>query len=56
MALASVGVWRHTIVLTGALTHRTVHELEVEIEQGILPPPAGTHAASTSGTRGPDDP
>jgi anti-anti-sigma factor len=33
MALASVGVWRHTIVLTGALTHRTVHELEVEIEQ-----------------------
>jgi anti-anti-sigma factor len=33
MALASVGVWRHTIVLTGALTHRTAHELEVEIEQ-----------------------
>jgi anti-anti-sigma factor len=33
MALASVGVWRHTIVLTGALTHRTAHELEIEIEQ-----------------------
>ena len=33
MALTSVGVWRHTIVLTGALTHRTAHELEVEIEQ-----------------------
>jgi anti-anti-sigma factor len=33
MALASVGVWRHTIVLTGALTYRTAHELEVEIEQ-----------------------
>jgi anti-anti-sigma factor len=33
MALTSLGVWRHTIVLTGALTHRTAHELEVEIEQ-----------------------
>jgi len=33
MALTSVGVWRHTIVLTGALTYRTAHELEVEIEQ-----------------------
>ena len=33
MALTSVGVWRHTIVPTGALTHRTAHELEIEIEQ-----------------------
>jgi anti-anti-sigma factor len=33
MALTSVGVWRHTIVLTGALTHGTAHELEIEIEQ-----------------------
>ena len=33
MALTSVGVWRHTIVLTGALTNRTAHELEIEIEQ-----------------------
>jgi anti-anti-sigma factor len=33
MALTTVGVWRHTIVLTGGLTHRTAHELEVEIEQ-----------------------
>jgi anti-anti-sigma factor len=32
-ALTSVGVWRHTIVLTGALTHRTAHQLEIEIEQ-----------------------
>jgi anti-anti-sigma factor len=32
-AITSVGVWSHTIVLTGALTHRTAHELEVEIEQ-----------------------
>ena len=33
MALTSVGVWRHTIVPTGALTHWTAHELEIEIEQ-----------------------
>jgi anti-anti-sigma factor len=32
-ALTSVGAWAHTIVLTGALTHLTAHELEVEIEQ-----------------------
>src|SRR3954452_14111713 len=31
--LASVSAWRHTIVLTGALTHRSSHDLEVEIEQ-----------------------
>ena len=33
IALTSVAVWRHTIVPTGALTHRTAHELEIEIEQ-----------------------
>jgi anti-anti-sigma factor len=33
VALASVSAWTHTIVLTGALTHGSAHELEVEIEQ-----------------------
>ncbi len=33
VALASVSAWTHTLELTGELTHRTAHELEVEIEQ-----------------------
>jgi anti-anti-sigma factor len=31
--LSSVGAWTHTVALTGALTRRSAHELEVEIEQ-----------------------
>jgi anti-anti-sigma factor len=31
--VSSVDAWTHTVVLTGALTHRSAHELEVEIEQ-----------------------
>jgi anti-anti-sigma factor len=31
--VSSVGAWTHTVVLTGALTHRSAHELEVELEQ-----------------------
>jgi anti-anti-sigma factor len=33
VALASVSEWTHTLVLDGALTHRTAHTLEVEIER-----------------------
>jgi anti-anti-sigma factor len=33
VALASVDSWTHTIVLEGALTRRSAHSLEVEIEQ-----------------------
>jgi anti-anti-sigma factor len=33
VALASVSAWTHTIVLTGELTHRSAHKLEVEIER-----------------------
>ncbi len=33
VALTSVDAWTHTIVLTGELTHRSAHTLEVEIEQ-----------------------
>jgi anti-anti-sigma factor len=33
VALASVIEWTHTLVLDGALTHRTAHALEVEIER-----------------------
>jgi anti-anti-sigma factor len=29
----SVGIWMHTLVLTGELTHRSAHTLEVEIER-----------------------
>jgi anti-anti-sigma factor len=32
-ALASVSEWAHTLVLSGALTHRSAHALEVEIER-----------------------
>ncbi|HEX4484025.1 MAG TPA: STAS domain-containing protein [Solirubrobacteraceae bacterium] len=32
-ALASVSEWTHTLVLSGALTHRSAHSLEVEIER-----------------------
>jgi anti-anti-sigma factor len=28
-----VSVWRHTLVLTGELTHRSAHTLEVELER-----------------------
>jgi len=31
--LASVEQWTHTLVLDGALTHRSAHALEVEIER-----------------------
>lgn len=31
--LTSVGVWRHTLVLTGALDHHSAHRLEAEIER-----------------------
>jgi anti-anti-sigma factor len=33
VALASVSEWTHTIVLSGELTHRSAHSLEVEIER-----------------------
>ena len=29
----SVGTWTHTLILTGELTHRSAHMLEVEIER-----------------------
>jgi anti-anti-sigma factor len=29
----SVSIWMHTLILTGELTHRSVHTLEVEIER-----------------------
>src|SRR5580658_1323607 len=32
LALASTPVWRHKLILTGSLDHRTVVELEDEIE------------------------
>ncbi len=32
-ALRSVSVWTHTLILTGELTHRSAHALEVEIER-----------------------
>jgi anti-anti-sigma factor len=32
LTLASVGVWRHTLVLTGRLDYRSASELEEEIE------------------------
>jgi anti-anti-sigma factor len=31
--LTSVGVWKHTLILTGALEHHSAHELEAEIER-----------------------
>ena len=31
--LTSVNTWNHTLVLTGGLTHRSAHALEVEIER-----------------------
>jgi anti-anti-sigma factor len=31
--LTSVGVWKHTLILTGALDHHSAHELEAEIER-----------------------
>lgn len=31
--LRSVASWKHTLVLTGTLTHRTAHALEIEIER-----------------------
>jgi anti-anti-sigma factor len=33
VALASVSEWTHTLVLSGELTHRSAHALEVEIER-----------------------
>jgi anti-anti-sigma factor len=33
LALASVKRWTHTLVLTGALNHRSAHTLEAEIER-----------------------
>jgi anti-anti-sigma factor len=33
LALASVSVWTHTLILTGELNHRTAHALEAEIER-----------------------
>jgi len=33
LALASVNVWKHTLVLTGALDHHSAHKLEAEIER-----------------------
>src|SRR5664280_289902 len=33
LALASVSVWTHTLILTGELNHRTAHVLEAEIER-----------------------
>jgi anti-anti-sigma factor len=32
-AAQSVSVWRHTLVLTGELTHRSAHTLELELER-----------------------
>jgi anti-anti-sigma factor len=31
--LTSVNTWNHTLILTGELTHRSAHALEVEIER-----------------------
>jgi anti-anti-sigma factor len=31
--LTSVGVWKHTLILTGALDHHSAHEFEAEIER-----------------------
>lgn len=31
--LTSVGVWKHTLILTGALDHHSAHKLEAEIER-----------------------
>lgn len=33
LVLASATVWTHTVVLTGALDHRSAHTLELEIER-----------------------
>lgn len=33
LALASVRVWTHTLILTGELNHRSAHALEAEIER-----------------------
>jgi anti-anti-sigma factor len=33
LALASVSVWTHTLILTGELDHRSAHVLEAEIER-----------------------
>ncbi len=33
LALASANVWRHTLILTGELNHRSAHVLEAEIER-----------------------
>lgn len=33
VALASVSEWTHTLVLSGELTHRSAHALELEIER-----------------------
>jgi anti-anti-sigma factor len=33
LVLTSVSTWSHTLILTGELTHRSAHALEVEIER-----------------------
>jgi anti-anti-sigma factor len=33
LVLTSVNTWNHTLILTGELTHRSAHALEVEIER-----------------------
>jgi anti-anti-sigma factor len=33
LVLTSVSTWNHTLILTGELTHRSAHALEVEIER-----------------------
>jgi anti-anti-sigma factor len=33
LVLTSVETWNHTLILTGELTHRSAHALEVEIER-----------------------
>jgi anti-anti-sigma factor len=33
LVLTSVNTWSHTLILTGELTHRSAHALEVEIER-----------------------
>jgi anti-anti-sigma factor len=33
LALASVSVWTHTVILTGELNHRSAHALEAEIDR-----------------------
>ena len=33
LVLTSVNTWNHTLILTGELTHRSAHALELEIER-----------------------